>query len=148
MAALADLNDVGGRAGGGDAGEELGDEGDGVLRGRDTDALGRCGLAGEVSAGGEAVFTGDEGVEALEREGEMGAALVVGDGVDLIDDEGADLAEILARLAGGEEDVEGFGGGDEDVGRVAEHRRTILGEGVAGAHGSADLGREVATIEG
>ncbi len=148
MAALADLDDVGGRAAGVDAGEELGDEGDGVLRGGDADALRGCGLAGEIGAGGEAVLAGDEGVEALEREGEVGAALVVGDGVDLVDEDGADVAEVLAGLAGGEQDVEGLGGGDEDVGRVAEHRRAILGEGVAGADGGADLGGEVAAGEG
>ena len=131
-----------------DAGEELGDERDGVLRGGEADALRRCGLAGEKGAGGEAVRAGDEGVEALEREGEVGAALVVGDGVDLVDDDGADVAEVLAGLAGGEQDVEGLGGGDEDVRRVAEHGRAIVGEGVAGADAGADLGGEIAAGEG
>ena len=50
---------------------------------------------------------------------EVGATLVAGDGMDLVDDDGADTAEELAGLGGGEEDVEGFGGGDEDVRRVA-----------------------------
>ncbi len=56
----------------------------------------RCGgrgEAGEEGAGGEAVFAADEGFEAFEREGEVGAALVVGDGVDLVDDDGVDAAE-------------------------------------------------------
>ena len=93
-----------------------------------------------------AVFAGDEGVEAFEREGEVGAALVVGYGVDLVDDDGADAAEMFAGFAGGEEDVEGFGGGDEDVRRVAEHGGTLFGERVAGADGGADLGAEVAAF--
>src|SRR5271167_928677 len=132
MTALADLDYVGRRTAGVDAGEELGDELDGILRGGDADALRGRGLAGEEGAGREAVFAGDEGVEALERESEVGAALVVGDGVDLVDDDGADLAEVLAGFSGGQQNVEGFRGGDKDVGRVAEHRRAILGEGVAG----------------
>ena len=70
----------------------------------------------------------------------MGAAFVVGYGVDFVDDDGADAAEVLAHLAGGEKDVEGFGCGDEDVGRVAKHRRTLFGEGVAGANAGADFG--------
>ncbi len=52
----------------------------------------RCGgvrEAGEERSGREAVFAADEGVEAFEREGEVGAALVVGDGVNLVDDDGA-----------------------------------------------------------
>ncbi len=99
-------------------------------------------------SGAEAVFAGDEGVEAFEREGEMGAAFVVGYGVDLVDDDGADAAEVFAGFAGGEEDVEGFGGGDEDVGRVAEHGGALFGEGVAGADAGADLRAEVAALRG
>ena len=131
-----------------DAGEEVGDEFDGVLRGGEADSLWWRGEAGEELAGAEAVFAGDEGVEAFEREGEVGAALVVGDGVDFVDDDGADAAEVFARFAGGEEDVEGFGRGDEDVGRVAQHGGTLFGEGVAGADAGADLGAEVAALQG
>ena len=100
----------------------------------------RCREAGEECAGGEAVFAADEGVEAFEREGEVGAALVVGDGVDFVDDDGADAAEVLARLAGGEQDVERLGRGDEDVRRVAQHGGALFGERVAGADAGADFG--------
>ncbi len=78
----------------------------------------------------------------------MGAALVVGDGVDFVDDDGADAAEVFARFACGEEDVEGFGRGDEDVRRVAEHGGALFGEGVAGADAGADLGAEIAARQG
>ena len=78
----------------------------------------------------------------------MRAALVVGYGVDFVDDHGADAAEVFARFAGGEEDVEGLGRGDEDVRRVAEHGGTLFGEGVAGADGGADFGAEIAALHG
>ena len=131
-----------------DAGEEVGDEFDWVLRGGEADSLRRCGEAGQELAGAEAIFAGDKGVEAFEREGEVGAAFVVGYGVDFVDDDGADAAEVFAGLAGGEEDVEGLGCGDEDVGRVAEHGGTLFGEGVAGADGGADLRAEIAALHG
>ena len=135
-------------AGSADAGEEVGDELDGVLGGGEADALRGRGEAGEDGAGGEAVFAADEGVEAFEREGEVGAALVVGDGVDLVDDDGADAGEVLAGLAGGEQDVEGLGRGDEDVGRMLEHRRAVFGERVAGADAGADLGDRGSRVRG
>jgi hypothetical protein len=80
----------------------LRDEFDGVLRRGEADALGWGGVAGEEVAGREAVFAADEGVEAFEGESEMGTALVVGDGVDFVDDDGADGAEVLAGFGGGE----------------------------------------------
>ncbi len=98
--------------------------------------------------GAEAVFAGDEGVEAFERESEVGTAFVVGYGVDLVDDDGADAAEVFPALASGEEDVEGFGSGDEDVRRVAEHGGALFGEGVAGADSGADFGAEIAALHG
>ena len=78
----------------------------------------------------------------------MGSALVVGYGVDFVDDDGADVAEVLAGFSGGEEDVERFRRGDEDVGRVAEHGGAVFGEGVSGADAGANFGGEVAAFEG
>ncbi len=89
-------------------------------------------------AGRERILAADEGVEAFESKGEVGAALVVGDGVDLVDDDGAHVGEVLARAGGGEQEVEGLRGGDEDVGRVAQHARSLGWEGVTGADAGAD----------
>jgi hypothetical protein len=94
------------------------------------------------------VFAADESVEAFEGEGEMGASLVVGDGVDLVDDDGLDAGEVEARLACGEQDVERLGRGDEDVRRMLEHREAVLGERVAGADAGADFGAEIAARDG
>ena len=77
----------------------------------------------------------------------MGSAFVVCDGVDFVDDDGANAAEVFAGFACGEEDVEGFGGGDEDVRRIAEHGCALFGEGVAGTDSGADFGGEIAASE-
>ena len=60
----------------------------------------------------------DDGFEALEREGEVRAAFGGDEGVDLIDDDGIDGAQGGGRL-GGEQQVERFRGGDENVGGMA-----------------------------
>ena len=78
----------------------------------------------------------------------MSAAFVVGYGVDFVDDDGADAAEVFAGFTGGEEDVEGFGCCDEDVRRVAEHGGTLFGEGVAGANAGANLRAKIAALHG
>ena len=100
VAALADLHDLcaGWRAAGCAPAQELGYQRDRVLRGGEADALRGVGAAGEELAGAEAVLAADQCVEAFEREGEVRAALVVGDGVDLVDDDGANVAQVLARL--------------------------------------------------
>ena len=66
FAALAYLDDGCGFAIGMDSGEEAGDHLDGILRGGEADSLRRCVEAGEEGSGGELVFAGDEGVEAVE----------------------------------------------------------------------------------
>jgi hypothetical protein len=68
--------------------------------------------------------------------------------VDFVDDDGAHAAEVFAGLASGEENVEGLGCSDEDVGRVAKHGSTFFGESVAGAYGSAYLRAEIAALHG
>ena len=109
---------------------------------------GGCGEAGDHAAGREAVFPADQGVEALEREDEVGAALVVGHGVNLVDDDGADAREIGAGFLRGEQDEEGLRRRDEDVRRLLEHGAALGGKRVAGADGGADGWAEIAALEG
>ena len=78
----------------------------------------------------------------------MGSAFVVGEGVDLIDDNGADVAKDFAAAGSGEQDVERFGGGDENVRRRFQHAGTVARGRVPGAHHGADAGHEVATLGG
>ena len=82
----------------------------------------------------------EERVEPLEADCQVGAALASGDGVHLVDDDGVDPAEGLARLRGQHEEQR-LGRGDEDVGRLAGQPAPFLGGGVAGPDADAHLGQ-------
>ena len=77
-------------------------------------------------------------LEALERQRQVRAALGRGHGVDLVDDHRLRTLEHAAGL-GGEDQVQGLGGRDEDVRRVAGHRGALALGGVAGADPDPDL---------
>ena len=77
--------------------------------------------------------------EALERQRQMGAALVRGERVDLVDDHGPRGGEHAAAGLRAEQDVEGLGRGDDDVRRRAAHALALAGRGIAGPHPGADL---------
>ena len=83
-------------------------------------------------------------VEAFEREGEVAAAAVAGQGVNLVDDHRVDAAQGFARPLGGEHQVEGLWRGDEDVRRPGDEGAAARGLGVAGADADADLGKRLA----
>ena len=83
-------------------------------------------------------------VEAFEREGEVAAAAVAGQGVNLVDDDGVHAAQGFARPLGREHQVEGLWGGDEDVRRAGDEGAAARGLGVAGADADADLGERLA----
>ena len=73
-------------------------------------------------------------VQAFEREREVGAALVAGDGVDFVDDRGAGAREHGPSALAGEEDVERLRRRHQDVRRLPAHGLAGRGRGVAGAH--------------
>ena len=102
-----------------------------------------------MDGGGEADADGArfaEGVEAGEGEHEVAAALVAHEGVQLIDDDGAHVAEQRAAALGREHQVERLRRRDEDVRRVAEDGRACGLRGVAGAQRGADLRRRDAHL--
>ena len=81
--------------------------------------------------------------QPLERQREVGAALGRGDGMDLVDDAPAGALE--QRLgAAGQHQVQRLRGGDEDVGRLAQHLLALVLRGVAGAHGHPQIGADSA----
>ena len=80
-----------------------------------------------------------EGLEALEAQRQVHAALAAGHGVDLVDDHGARRGQHGAPGGGAEQDVQRLRGGDDDVRRLAAHARALVLRGVAGAHEGADL---------
>jgi hypothetical protein len=131
-----------------DAGEEAGDQLNGVLRRGEADALRWLFHPHEHRTRREAVVAADQSVQPLQREREVRAALVVGDGVNLIHDHGAHAGEVLAALAGGQQQVERLRRGDQDVRRMLEHREALFGQSVSGAHGGADLGAQIAALHG
>ena len=114
------------------AGEEVGDGLDG--------ALGR----GQSDAGDGAP---GERVQALEREREMRAPLVAGDGVDLVDDRGADAREHGASARAREQDVERLRRGHQDVRGLPAHGLARRAWGVAGAHHRPDPRSRLAGLD-
>ena len=85
---------------------------------------------------------GQQRVQPFQRDGEVGAALGAGNGVDLIDDDGVHLAEGLPGL-GRQHQEQRLRGGDEDVRRVAEQDAPVRRRGVPGpdAHGDQGSGQ-------
>ena len=79
-----------------------------------------------------------EPVKPLDREREVRPALRPGNRVDLVEDQRPGRPQHLAALRG-EQQVERLRGRDQDVGRLAEHRRALLLRGVAGPHGDCQL---------
>ena len=121
------------------AGQKLSDERDGVLRGGEPDALGRLSSTANQRAGRQAVAPADQRFEPLQCEGEVCAAFVVGDGVDLIDDHGVDRAKIVAAFFRSEQDVERLRRGDQDVRRVTQHLLALFRKRVASSDAGANL---------
>ena len=105
------------------AGEEAGDGLDGALGRGQSDA-------GDGPPG--------ERVQAFEGEREVGAALVAGDGVDLVDDGGSDAGEHGAPALAREQDVERLRRRHQNVRGLPAHGLARRARGVAGAHHGAD----------
>ena len=71
----------------------------------------------------------------------MGAALRLGDGVDLVDDHRLDAGEDLARLRGHHQ-VQRLRRRDQDVRRLAEHRLALVLRRVAGPQADREVGAD------
>jgi hypothetical protein len=78
--------------------------------------------------------------KALDGSDQVNTTLAADRGMDLVQDDRRDTAQQRATAARGEQDVEGFRGGDEDLGRPARHSSPLLRRGVAGPGLDPDLG--------
>ena len=77
--------------------------------------------------------------QALERQRQVGAALVRRQGMDLVDDHGASGREHSAAGLGAEQDVERLRCGDDNVRRLAVHALALARRRIAGAHPGPNL---------
>ena len=105
--------------------EEGGDLADRLHGGREPDAL-------QSSSGGA--------VETLEGQRQVAAPFVPGERVDLVHDHRPRGGEQGAAAGRGEEEVERFRCGDEEVRRPAGHPGALRRRGVPGAERGADFG--------
>ena len=106
--------------------QEVGDLGERPHGSREPDALERA--AGEP-------------VQTFEGEREVAAPLVAGERVDFVHDDGVRVLQEFPAARRGQEQVERFRGGDQDVGRLPGHAGPVRGRGVAGPEFGADRGQ-------
>src|SRR5919106_1044400 len=92
--------------------------------------------------------TPGDGLEPLEREREVRAALVAGQGVDLVEDDRLHRGEGGPRPFGGQVQVQRLGRGDEQVRGPADHHLPLPRGGIAGPHRDGDRCRFVAELPG
>ncbi len=85
-------------------------------------------------------------VEPLERQRQVRAALVGGDGVDLVDDHRAHVAQRAPPRLRRQQDVERLGRGHQHVRRPLHRLAPLARGGVAGAHRRADRRRRQAQL--
>jgi hypothetical protein len=78
--------------------------------------------------------SGGQPSQPLQRERQVGAALVADQGVDLVDDHRVGRGEQQPRPGRGEQQVERLGGGDQNLRRPAQQLLPLVGRRVAGAH--------------
>ena len=130
LAAMANVDD--GRSRTSRAGQEMRDLLNRLLRRREPDAR----------------WPVRQQVKPLQRERQVRAALVVGDGVDFVHDYGLDIAQDGAAAVGGEQNVERLRRGDQDVRRPLQHLAPLFHQRVAGADGGANLGHQQAALGG
>ncbi len=86
------------------------------------------------------------GLQALQRQCQVGAPLVAGHCVDLVDDDRLDRAQRLTPAFAGQQQVERLGRGDHEAGRSPHHGGALPRRGVAGAHSHPDVGRVEAQL--
>jgi hypothetical protein len=80
-------------------------------------------------------------LQSLQGERQVRAALVAGDGVDLVHDHRLDAPQGLPSPLAGHQQVQRFGGRDDEAGRPAHHEGPLRAGCVSSPHGHPDGGR-------
>ena len=88
----------------------------------------------------------DQGLQALEGQRQVRAALVRHDRVNLVDDHRANVGEHAATALAGEKDVERLGSGHEDLRRLLHHFRAPVRRRVSGPDSGPDVDVLVAEL--
>ena len=84
-------------------------------------------------------------VQTLQRQGQVGPALVGRDGMDLIHDDGPNIAQCLAALLRSQEQEKRFRRRDEDMRRAFEHPLPLPGRRVSRPDIDSDLRHQQAS---
>ena len=87
-------------------------------------------------------------IETLQRDRKVRSAFIVGYGMNLVNDDGFDVAQNLAAAIGGQQDIERLRRGYQDVWRAAQHLAPLFRQRVAGADGSTNLAHQHAALGG
>src|SRR5580704_120646 len=87
-----------------------------------------------------------QGFQPLQRESQVGAALVVGYRMNLINDHGLNITQDRAALLRCKQDVQRLRCRDKNMRRTLQHRTALVHERVAGADSGANLWHQEATF--
>ena len=77
--------------------------------------------------------------QPLHRNAEVRPALVVGNGMELVDDEGAHVLQSPATALGGQENEERFGRRNEHMGRLLRHSLSLALGRISRSHGDSNV---------
>ncbi len=84
--------------------------------------------------------------QSLQRKRQMCAALVIGDGVDFVNDNGFNIAQNRTTSLSGQQNVERLRRGDQNVRWPLQHGPPFVHERVAGADRCANLRHQQSTV--
>src|SRR5580704_19364235 len=87
-----------------------------------------------------------QGFQSLQRESQVGAALVVGHRMNLVNDHGLNITQDRAALLRCKQDVERLRCRDKNMRRTLQHRTAFVRERVARADSGANLWHQEATF--
>ena len=89
-----------------------------------------------------------QGIEPCQRERQMRPALVIGHRVNFVDDHGARQSPASRAILGGEQNVQRFRRGDQNMRALLAHLLALGSRRIAGAHSGANRAQRDAPARG